>query len=281
MLVRLGGMSLTITEVEVIAVCPKLAGRYAHRLMDYYTIDHRDFFKVSTSAGVVGWGENRARPHSHIAPGSFDHLIGMSPFEAVHLAGLNAGVVTALFDAMGKHLDLPVHALLGRKVREWVPCCAWTRPASPSDFADDIVRAVEEGYSTFKMHTASHFDVLEQIRAARAVAPPGFKLHLDFNHNRTLASVLPLLQELQEEHRDLVGFIEDPVVYEDLESWCAIRSQFTIPIVMQVSCPGIVSRTENAALMQSATLAMFAIGTPHKRNADAQSRGGRHLHAVR
>ena len=90
--------------------------------------------------------------------------------------------------------------------------------------------------------------------------------------------MLPLLQELQEEHRDLVGFIEDPVVYEDLESWCAIRSQF---IVMQVSCPGIVSRTENAALMQSATLAMFAIGTPNKRNADAQSRGGRHLHAVR
>jgi galactonate dehydratase len=228
-------MSLTITEVEVIAVYPKLAGRYAHRLMDYYTIDHRDFFKVSTSTGVVGWGENRARPQSHIAPGSFEHLIGMSPFEAVHLAGLNAGVVTALFDVMGKHLDLPVHALLGRKVREWVPCCAWTRPASPSDFADEIVRAAVEGYSTFKMHSASHFDVLEQIRAARAVAPPGFKLHLDFNHNRTLASVLPLLQELQEEHRDLVGFIEDPVVYEDLESWCAIRSQFTIPIVMQVS----------------------------------------------
>ena len=204
-------MALQITEVQVIAVYPKLAQRYAHRLMDYYTIDHRDFFKVSTSAGVVGWGENRARPQSHIKPGSFDHLVGMSPFEAVHLPGLNPGVVTALFDVMGKHLDLPVHALLGGpKVREWVPCCAWTRPASPSDFADEIVRAVEEGYTTFKMHTASHFDCLEQIRAARAVAPPGFKLHLDFNHNRTLASVLPLLQELQEEHRDLVGFIEDP-----------------------------------------------------------------------
>lgn len=229
-------MALHITEVEVINVYPKLAARYAHRLMDYYTIDHRDFVKVTTSAGdsaLVGWGEVRARPQSHLASGAFDHLVGMNPFEAVHLSGLSPAVVTALFDVMGKHLNLPVHALLGQKVREWVPCCAWTRPASPSDFADDIERAVEDGYTTFKMHTASHFDVLEQLGAARAVAPPGFKLHLDFNHNRTLASVLPLLQELQEEHSDLVGFIEDPVLYEDLESWCSIRSRFTIPIVMQ------------------------------------------------
>ena len=48
-------MALEITEVEVINVYPKLAARYEHRLQDYYTIDHRDFIKVSTSAGAVGW----------------------------------------------------------------------------------------------------------------------------------------------------------------------------------------------------------------------------------
>ena len=61
----------------------------------------------------------------------------------------------------------------------WVPCCAWTRPASPDDFAADILRAVDEGYTTLKMHTASHFDVITQIKAAEAVAPAGFKIHLE------------------------------------------------------------------------------------------------------
>ena len=42
-------------------------------------------------------------------------------------------------------------------------------------------------------------------RAARS------KIHYDFNHNRTLSSVLPLLQQLQDNHAGIVGFIEDPV----------------------------------------------------------------------
>lgn len=84
-----------------------------------------------------------------------------------------------------------------------------------------------------KMHTAPHFDPIAQVKAAEACElPPGFKLHLDFNHNRTLASVLPLLRELQQEH-PIVGFIEDPVQSSDLESWCAIRDQFSIPIIFQ------------------------------------------------
>ena len=37
-----------------------------------------------------------------------------------------------------------------------------------------------------KMHTASHFDVIAQTKAAEAVAPAGFKIHYDFNHNRML-----------------------------------------------------------------------------------------------
>ena len=78
-----------------------------------------------------------------------------------------------------------------------------------------------------KMHTAPHFDPIAQVKAAEACElPPGFKLHLDFNHNRTLASVLPLLRELQQEH-PIVGFIEDPVQSSDLESWCQCHARPT------------------------------------------------------
>ena len=46
---------------------------------------------------------------------------------------------------------------------------------------------------------------LSKATAARS------KIHYDFNHNRTLSSVLPLLQQLQDNHAGIVGFIEDPV----------------------------------------------------------------------
>ena len=38
------------------------------------------------------------------------------------------------------------------KVRDWVQCAAWTRPASPQDFADDVARAAADGYRV--MHGA-------------------------------------------------------------------------------------------------------------------------------
>ena len=45
----------------------------------------------------------------------------------------------------------------------------------------------------FKIHTCAYYDVYEQTRAVEEVAPPGFKMHYDFNHNRPLAAVLRIL----------------------------------------------------------------------------------------
>ena len=90
----------------------------------------------------------------------------------------------ALYDVMGKHLDIPAYKLMGQRIRDRVPVAAWTRPASPEDLAKDVQRAVGEGYMIFKIHTCAHYDVFEQTRAVEDVAPPGFKMHYDFNHNR-------------------------------------------------------------------------------------------------
>lgn len=74
--------------------------------------------------------------------------------------------------------------------------------------------------------------IVAQTQAAEEVAPPGFKIHYDFNHNRTLASVVPLLKQLQENH-PIVGWIEDPIISADLEGWASIKRDFKIPIIMQ------------------------------------------------
>jgi len=82
------------------------------------------------------------------------------------------------------------------------------------------------------MHTCEYYDVMEQTRAAEEVAPEGFKIHYDFNSNRTLAAVLPIVRELEKSR--VVGYIEDPIVRSDIDGWRRLREKTRIPIIMHV-----------------------------------------------
>jgi L-alanine-DL-glutamate epimerase-like enolase superfamily enzyme len=236
-------MAELVAEVDIFAFTPRIAERYAHRAHQYVGLDQRTAYKIMTSSGVVGWGESRGGPP---AAGAYEHLVGKVLVEVAH-GGLlekpaqlppvgnrnhDAGVECALFDALGKHLHVPVHALLGRKLRDHVPVAAWTTTCGPVDFAADVQRAVDDGYMAMKMHTSPFWDVIEQTRAAEAVAPPGFRLHYDFNSARSLANVLPVVREL-EAHHPIVAVIEDALKSSDIEGYQQLRAQTTIPLIMQ------------------------------------------------
>ncbi|MDP6701952.1 MAG: hypothetical protein QGH25_20030, partial [Candidatus Latescibacteria bacterium] len=164
---------MKITNIEIIPIAPKLAPRYATRRVDLYGIDARVVYKVSTDAGLTGYGDTRVRPYAIPATDSLDHLVGRSPFDFVNdnRGEGGSGLLCALYDLMGKHLDLPVHKLLGQKKRNAIPVAAWTRPCSPEIFRDEIQRAAEQGYRVYKIHTCSYHDVFEQTRLAEEVAP--------------------------------------------------------------------------------------------------------------
>ena len=222
---------MKITDIEIIPIHPRLAKRYDNpegraRMGD---IDCRMVFKVTTDAGIVGYGDydwpGPPPPRSMVEP-----LIGRSPFDFM-LADVNLGLGTALYDAMGKYLDVPVYKLLGQKVRDAGAVAAWTRPCPAEVFAGEIQRAVDEGYRVFKMHTSPEYDPLRQAEAAADVAPDGFRLHYDFNGaGRTLGVLKPLVAEMERRH-PIVGFIEDPLPRTDVEGWRRLRDQTTIPIV--------------------------------------------------
>ena len=223
---------MKITNIEVIPIYPRLAKRYENRKVDLYGIDHRTVFKVETDAGIVGYGDQRVRPGGQPDPAIAASLIGRNPFDFInnHLS-YGSALNCALYDVMGKYLEVPVYKLIGQKVRDAVPVAAWTRPASPEAFRDEISRAAGQGYTIFKMHTCDYHDVMEQTRLAEEVAPEGFKIHYDFNGNRSLAAVLPIIQELERNH-PIVGYIEDPLVKNDVDGWCRLREQTRLPIIM-------------------------------------------------
>ena len=223
---------MKITNIEVIPIYPRLAKRYDNRKVDLYGIDHRTVFKVETDAGIVGYGDQRVRPGGQPDSSRVKPLIGRDPFDFInnHLPQ-GPALSCALYDVMGKYLEVPVYKLIGQKVRDAVSVAAWTRPAPPETFRDEIRRAAAQGYTIFKMHTCAYHDVMEQTRLAEEVAPEGFQIHYDFNHNRSLAAVLPIIRELERNH-PIVGYIEDPLVKNDVDGWRRLREQTRLPIIM-------------------------------------------------
>ena len=220
---------MKVTNVEAIPLNPRLTSRNADQKPRFAAIDTQTLFKVTTDNGITGYGDTRG--HYSLTQAEVGDLVDRSPFDFVN-GTLNAGLMGALYDAMGKHLEVPAYKLMGQKVRDRVPVAAWTRPASPDDLALEVQRAAAEGYMIFKMHTCQHYDVLEQSRAVEAVAPNGFRMQYDFNHNRVSTDVLRLVQEL--EKSPTVGFLEDPLNWRDIDGWRRLREKTFIPLVMHV-----------------------------------------------
>ena len=220
---------MKITDVAITHINPKLVDRNVDKKVQFRTIDTQTVFKVTADNGVVGYGESRG--HVTMDIGDVERLTGSSPFDHIN-AGYPVGLMGALYDLMGRHLEIPAYKLMGQKVRDRVPVAAWTRVASPEELAAEVVRAADDGYMIFKMHTGEYYDVYEQNSAVEEVAPAGFKMHYDFNHNRSLPDVARIVEHL--EKSPVVGVIEDPMAWRDVDGWRRLRKQTSIPLLMHV-----------------------------------------------
>ncbi|NKB67863.1 MAG: hypothetical protein GKR89_12450 [Candidatus Latescibacteria bacterium] len=220
---------MKITDIDIIPIRARLESRLEGREAFFHTIDHRTIYKVHTDNGLVGYGDHRLAGPSRAQIAS---LIGRDPFDFINNT-FDPGLGGALYDVMGKYLDVPAYKLMGQKVRDAVSVAAWTVQSPPTALAAEVVRAAGQGYQVCKMHTAAFFDVLEQTQAVERIVPPGFKLHYDFNGNRTLATALPLIKQL--EAHPVVGFIEDPFPKHDRAAWCQLRQQCGLPLIFHVS----------------------------------------------
>ena len=149
------------------------------------------------------------------------------------------GLQIALFDVVGKLNGVPVSALLGTKVRSWVPISWWSIDAPPEDWGAEAAEAVEHGYTTMKLKPRPWFDIVEQVEAIAAAVPPHFKLDLDANATwQNSANAIPIMSKLKASKGWAnVAVFESPIPQTDIAGNQQIKQVIERPRAMHFGSP--------------------------------------------
>lgn len=216
--------------------------------------------KLHTDEGLVGLGEAPALKewggdHStyfgesprmvmmvitdYLAPA----IQGMDPFdiEAIHermdaaIKGhpyAKAAVDFALYDIMGKALNVPVYKLLGGLYRREIPLAHSIGIMPPERAAAEAVEAIGDGIKTIKLKIGldAERDVAA-VREVRKAVGPRIDITVDGNQGyRTPKEAVRVLEQM-EEYRLL--FAEQPV--EGLDALAAVAHALRTPIMADES----------------------------------------------
>lgn len=212
-------MNLKITRVEVFSLKTKLSR--AHGASVSVPLEtHRVtlLVKISTDAGVVGWGETApiGGARGAIVDVLGPSLIGKNPMHHRNLWrdlwGANFGepralgaIDIALADIRGKVLGVPVTDLYGGRYRDQVPAYASAmnivEGTVPEEFyPEDALERIEIGFRNLKMRLG-RYDVKRDAKIAaivRETVGPDIRLMTDINAAHTLHEALKLGDALRE-----------------------------------------------------------------------------------
>ncbi|MCK6576968.1 MAG: galactonate dehydratase [Anaerolineae bacterium] len=231
---------MKITQIELFVVPPRWL-----------------FVKVSTDAGLVGWGEPVVEGHAETVASAVreieDFIVGKDPSRiqdlwqmlyrarfyrggAVMMSAI-AGIDQALWDIKGKALSVPIYDLLGGAVRDRMRVYSWIGGDRPADVAQQAKDRVAQGFTAVKMnatdetHFIDSFDklerVLERVASVREAVGSAVGIGVDF-HGRVHKPMAKVLgRELEPFH---LMFIEEPVLPEHNEALREIAAHTSIPI---------------------------------------------------
>ncbi|MFG2936054.1 glucarate dehydratase family protein [Streptomyces sp. NPDC048282] len=198
----------------------ELARPFAARLVGRAVSDLNGLFTVADEVAV-----DASRVSGQVDVGG---LRGVQTADKLRLSVVS-GFEVACLDALGKALGLPVHALLGGKVRDAVEYSAYlfykwaAHPRGVPAEADDWGPALDPagvvaqarrfkdryGFTSFKLK-GGVFPPEQEIAAVRALAEafPGHPLRLDPNGAWSVATSLKVAAELA----DVLEYLEDPAL---------------------------------------------------------------------
>lgn len=228
------------------------------------------FVKIVTDQpGLIGWGEATLEWHTESVVGAIRDLapllIGEDPRRIEYLwqtmfrqhfwhgngavrATAIAGIDLALWDICGKDLGVPVHRLLGGRVRDFIRTYCHlgggnmeafyeTPVDSAARFAELAAAAVAEGYTAFKAMAVPPTQPIEGLPAIRAAercvaamrdaVGDDIDIMVDCHARPSPAMGIRFARALEPFG---LYFLEEPCWPESIEGLARIRASVTTPI---------------------------------------------------
>lgn len=215
------------------------------------------FLKIETDSGVIGWGEpiveGRAATVAAAVAELMEYLVGKDPLQiedhwnvlyrggfyrggAILMSAL-AGIDQALWDIKGKHLNTPVHQLMGGRARDAIRVYSWIGGDQPGGVGAAASQMVERGFTAVKMLAtdALHYvdspakidAAVERAAAVRKAMGKAGDFGVDF-HGRVHRPMAKQLARELEPFRPM--FIEEPALPENPEGLRELAHATSIPI---------------------------------------------------
>ena len=218
--------------------------------------------RVRADGGAEGWGNVDPTP-GYSAMSAEDvrltvealapRLRGLDPFNiraalaatdaaAPERFEAKAAVEMALLDLKGRAVGLPVHSLLGGRVRDEVTFNAWIGTVPPEQAAREASEWLGRGFTTAKIKIAGPGpDGIDRVAAVRAAVGQRMALRVDFNESLDAGDAVAFIRRL--EPCDLT-LVEQPVPRADIGALAEIRRGIGIPLMADESVTDAASLIE-------------------------------------
>jgi galactonate dehydratase len=217
---------------------------------------------VETDAGITGIGESGAWGFLEASESALEkfgrYLVGEDPLRIEHhwqymyrfshfrgaaIMGALSAIDIALWDIMGKHFDVPVHQLLGGKVRDKARVYYHVFGDTTEVLLAGIVDAKEQGFTAvghltpfldeardvpyFKTHSDKIGDAIETVRQYREAVGTGVDLCIEIHRRMTPTEAVQLGLGIEEFHP---YFFEDPITPDNFDEMAYVADKINIPI---------------------------------------------------
>lgn len=208
--------------------------------------------KITTDAGIVGWGEGSGSPAAAIIHDIFaPWLLGSDPlnrlgiwqkmyhnlYNANLIGGFGGNAISAidiaLWDIAGKAAGQPICDLLGGRIRDRVAVYAtglyYTEGEFPNRLLDEARGYVDAGFMGMKTKVGGLqlAEDIKRVAALRKVIGPDIYLSVDANQAYNAATAIRIGQRLAE--YDILWF-EEPVGAKDLAGYRQAQSALPMAI---------------------------------------------------
>ena len=218
--------------------------------------------RVVSDEGIEGWGNVDPTPgYSEMSceevRATVQQLaavvIGLHPFNVRRLLGAmdeavehrfeaKALIEIALWDLKGRALGLPVHLLLGGRMRDEVTLNAWIGTVPPAQAAREAVDWLGRGFTTAKIKVSGAGpEGRQRVAAVRSAVGDRMAPRVDFNESLRLEEAIACIDGLEPYGLTLC---EQPISRDDIAGLAEIRRAVRTPLMADESVRDEVSLME-------------------------------------